>query len=177
MSEGLPPLVVSSPRHHSQSFEELFGPDSDSGLSRDDARDFSFEGFPDPQTDSEVLSPSAGLLIRPPPSCVGLEESSRHDVLHVSHSSRFSSPHEVSPASTQCSRSSPARRGSRFLGRWLPQGSSVVVRRLPSVSWFSPRRGPPKSLSLLRRFGPRLGRCSRRPPPLRLVVSPLLALL
>ena len=30
-SEGLPPLSVSSPRHHSQSFEELFGPDSDSG--------------------------------------------------------------------------------------------------------------------------------------------------
>ena len=27
--EGLPPLAVSSPRHHSQSFEELFGPDSD----------------------------------------------------------------------------------------------------------------------------------------------------
>ena len=65
----------------------------------DDARDFSFEGFPDPQTGSEVLSPSAGLFIRPPPSCVSLEESTRHDVLHVSHSSRFSSPHEVSPAS------------------------------------------------------------------------------
>ena len=175
-SEGLPPLAVSSPRHYSQSFEELFGPDSDSGLSRDDARDFSFEGFPDPQKDSEVLSPSAGLLIRPPPSCVGLEESSRHDVLHVSHSSRFSSPHEVSPASPQCSRSSPARRGSRFLGRWLPQGSSVMVRRLPSVSRSSPRRGPPRPLSLLQRFGPRLGRCFRRPPPLRLVVSPLLAL-
>ena len=157
VSEGLPPLAVSSPRHHSQSFEELFGPDSDSGLSRDDARDFSFEGFPDPQKDSEVLSPSAGLLIppsaglliRPPPSCVGLEEFSRHDVLHVSHSSRFSSLHEVSPASPQCSRCSPARQGSRFLGRWLPQGSSVVVRRLPSVSRSSSRRGPPRSLSLL----------------------------
>ena len=61
MGEGLPPLAVSSPRHHRQSFEELFGPDSDSGLSRDDARDFSFEGFPDPQTGSEVLSPSSGL--------------------------------------------------------------------------------------------------------------------
>ena len=30
-SEGLLPLAVLSPRHHSQSFEELFGPDSDSG--------------------------------------------------------------------------------------------------------------------------------------------------
>ena len=146
------------------------------GLSRDDARDFSFEGFPDPQTGSEVLSPSSGLFVRPPPSCVGLAESSRHDVVHVSHSSRISSPHEVSPASPQCGRSSPAQRGSRFLGRWLPQGSSVVVRRLPSVSRSSPRQGPPRSLSLLQRFGPRLGRCSRRPPPLRLVVSPMLAL-
>ena len=175
-SEGLPPLAVSSPRHHSQPFEELFGPDSDSGLSRDDARDFSFEDFPDPQTSSEVLSPSTDLLIRPPPSCVGLEASSGHDVLHVSHSSRFSSPHAVSPASPQCSRSSPARQGSRFLGRWLPQGSSVVVRRLPSSSRSSPQRGPPRSLSLLQSCGPRLGRCSRRPPPLRLVVSPLLVL-
>ena len=61
--EGLPPLAVSSPRHHSQSFEELFGPDSDSGVSWDDTRDFSFEGFPYPQTGSEVLSPSSGLLV------------------------------------------------------------------------------------------------------------------
>ena len=122
--EGLPPLAVSSPRHHSQSFEKLFGPDSDSGLSRDDARDFSFEGFPDPQTGSEVLSPSSGLLVLPPPSCVGLAESSRYDVIH---SSWVSSPHEVSPASPQCSRSFPGRRGSRILGRWLPEESSVVV--------------------------------------------------
>ena len=159
--EGLSPLAVSSPRYHSQSFEELFGSDSDSGLSRDDARDFSFEGFPDPQTGSEVLSPSSGLQVRPPPSCVGLAQSSRDDVLHVSHCSRLSSPHEVSPASPQCVRSSPRRRGSRVLGRWLPQGSSVVVRRIPSVSRSSSRRGPPRSVSLLRRFGPRLGRCSR----------------
>ena len=61
-SEGLPPLAVSSPRGHSQSFEELFGPNSDSGLSQDDARDFSFEGFPDPQKGPEVLSPASGFL-------------------------------------------------------------------------------------------------------------------
>ena len=61
--EGLPPLAMSSPRGHSQSFEELFGPDSDVGLSRDDPQDFSFEGFPDPQTDSEVLSTSPGVFI------------------------------------------------------------------------------------------------------------------
>ena len=51
-----------------------------------------------------------------------------------------------------------------------------MVRRLPSSSRASPWRGSPRSLSLLRCFGPRLGRCAWRPPPLRLVVSPLLAL-
>ena len=127
-SEGLPPLAVSSPRNHSQSFEELFGADSNTGLSRDDARDFSFEGFPDPQKGSEVLSPASGFLDRPSPSCVGLEESSRDDVVHVGHCSRLMSPHVFSSTSPQCGRSSPARRGSRLMGRWLPQGSSVVVR-------------------------------------------------
>ena len=175
-SEGLPPLAVSSPRGHSQSFDELFGPDSDVGLSRDDARDFSFEGFSDPQKGSEVLSPASGFLSRPPPSCVGLEESSRDDVVHVGHCSRLTSPHEFSSASPQCGRSSPARQGSRLLGRWLPQGSSVVVRRLPSSRRPFSGRLPPQSLSLLRRFGSGLGCGSRRPPSLRLVVSPLLAL-
>ena len=64
-SEGLSPLAVSSPRHHSESFEELFGPDSDSGLSRDDAHNFSFEGFPDREAGSEVVPPSSA-----PPSSV-----------------------------------------------------------------------------------------------------------
>ena len=175
-SEGLPPLAVSSPRRHSQSFEELFGPDSDSGLSWDDARDSSCECFPDPQTCSEVLSPSARLLVRPPPSCVGLEESSRDDVIHVGHCSRLSSPHAFSPASPKCGRSSTARRGSRFLGRWLPQGSSVVVRRLTSSHRPSSGRVPPRSFFLLRHFGSGVGCGSRRPPSLRLVVSPLLML-
>ena len=109
-------------------------PTQDSGLSQDDARDFSFEGFPDPQTGSEVLSPSAGLLIRPPSSCVGLEESSGDDVIHVSHCSRFSSPHEVSPASPQCSRSSPARRDLVSLDdgclrdlRWWSDDSHLLI--------------------------------------------------
>ena len=74
--EGLPPLAMSSPRGHSQSFEELFGPDSDVGPSRDDARDFSFEGFPDSQTGSEVLSSSLAVFLRPSTPVVGLAQSS-----------------------------------------------------------------------------------------------------
>ena len=114
--EGLPPLAMSSPRGHSQSFEELFGPDSDVGLSRDDARDFSFEGFPDPQTGSEVLSTSPGVFIRPPPPCVGLAQSSRDDVVNVCHSSGFSAPYAIPSTKPQYSRASPARRSSCLLG-------------------------------------------------------------
>ena len=174
--EGLPPLAMSSPRGHSQSFEELFSPDSDVGLSQDDTRDFSFEGFPDPQTDSEVFSASLGVFIRPSPACVGLEESSRDDVVHVCHRSGFSAPYAIPSTSPQCSRASLARRSSCLLGRWLPQGSSVVVRRIPSSRRLFTGRLPPRSLSVLRRLGSGLGCGSRRPPSVWLMVSPLLQL-
>ena len=114
--EGLPPLAMSSPRDHSQSLEDLFGPDSDVGLSRDDTRDFSFEGFPDPQTDSEVLSTSPNVFIRPSPPCVGLEEASRDDVVHVCHRSGFSAPYAIPSTSPQCGRLSTAQRSSCLLG-------------------------------------------------------------
>ena len=134
------------------------------------------EGFPDPQTGAEVVPPSSGVSICPPPSCVSVASSSRSDVLLISHSPRCSSPYEVPPASPQCLRSSAPQGGPGLLGRWLPERSSVVVRRPPSFSRPPSRRGPPRPLSLLRRFRPGLGRCSWRPPPLWLVVSPLLEL-
>ena len=167
-------MAMSSPRSHGQSFEELFGSDSDFRLSRDDSRDFSFEGFPDPQTGPKALSSSPSVLLRPSSTCVGLAKSPRHDVLHVCHSSRFVSPYAISSAPPQCSWSSPPGQSACFLGRHLPQGSSVVVRRLPSSRRILPGRLPPRSLSVLRRFRSRLGCSSRRPPSVRLVVSPLL---
>ena len=115
-SEGLSPLAMSSPRHHGQSFEKFFGPESDSGLSQDDDNNFSFEGFPDPQTGPEVVAPPSGVSLRPPPSCVGVASSPGSHVLHVSHSPRCPSPYEVPPASPQCLRSSCLRRGPRLLG-------------------------------------------------------------
>ena len=118
--EGLPPLAMSSPRSHSKSFEELFGSDSDFRLSRDDSRDFSFEGFPDPQTGPKALSSSPSVLLRPSSTSVGLAQSPRHDVLHVYHSSGFTSPYAISSALPQCSRSSSPRPSACFLGRHLP---------------------------------------------------------
>ena len=47
----------------------------------------------------------------------------------------------------------------------------MVVQRVPSLGQPSPRRGPPQPLPL--RVGRRLGRGSRRPLSLRLVVSPV----
>ena len=172
-SEGLSRLAMSSPRNHGQSFEKLFGPESDSGLSRDDDNNFSFEGFPNPQTGAEVVAPPSGVSLRPPPSCVGMASFPGSHVFHVSHSPRCSSPYEVTPASPQCLRSSCAIRGSCLLGRWLSAGSTVVVRRIPSSGRPSTRRGPPQPLPLLRCLGRGLGRGSRGPPSLRLVVSPL----
>ena len=165
---------MSSPRSHSKSFEELFGSDSDFRLSRDDSRDFSFEGFPDPQTGPKALSSSPSVLRRPSSTSVGLAQSPGHDVLHVYHSSGFPSPYAVSSAPPQCSRSSSPRHSACFLGRHLPPGSSVVVRQLPSSRRLLPGRIPLRSLSILRRFRSRLGCSSRRPPSVRLVVSPLL---
>ena len=100
-SERLSPLAMSSPRHHDQSLEKLFGPESDSGLYRDDNNIFSFEGFPDPQTGPEVVTPPSGVLLRPPPSCVGVASSPGSHVLHVSHGPRCPSPYEVPPTSPQ----------------------------------------------------------------------------
>ena len=62
-------------RGHDQSLEELFGSDSDLRLSRDDSRNFSFEGFPDPQTGPKALPSSPSVLLRPSSTCVGLAES------------------------------------------------------------------------------------------------------
>ena len=116
------------------------------------------------------------LLLRPSPTSVGLAQSSWDDVLHVCHSSRVSSPYAISSTPPQYSRSSPARRLSSFLGRYLPQGSSVVVRRIPSSRRLFPGRMLPRFLSVLRRFRSRLGCSARRPPSVRLVVSPLIQL-
>ena len=79
---------------------------------------------------------------------------------------RVSDPFPLATSSLSCS-DPPSQ---------LQPQSSVVVRRLTSSRRPSSRGLPPRSLSLLWRFGSGVGCGSRRPPSLRLVVSPLLTL-
>ena len=72
--------------------------------------------------------------------------------------------------------SSSVRRGCGVLGRLLPPGSSVVVRRFSSPSGSAPQGGSPRPALVHRHLGHRLGCLSRRRPSLWLVVSPLLPL-
>ena len=60
---------------------------------------------------------------------------------------------------------------ARFLGRLLPEGSSVVVRSLPSGRRGRLSSSPSGADSLYRRVRCGMGRVSRLRPPIRLVVS------
>ena len=133
VGKGLPPLALLSTRYPDQSSQELLGSESDSGLSQNDNLDFSFEGFPDPPKGSVIVSSAPGVSLRLPTSCVRVASPPRSNVLVVGSDSGFSPAYEVPSTSPQCLRPFPSRGGSRLLGRLLPAGSSVVVRRVASV--------------------------------------------
>ena len=59
--EGFSTLAMSPTGDSCQSPKELVGSQPDSGLLRDDNSDFSFEGFPDSQMGSEVVSTPSGF--------------------------------------------------------------------------------------------------------------------
>ena len=113
--KGLCPLALLSPRYHDQCSQELFGSESDSGLSRDDCLDI-FEGFPNPQTGSEVVPSPPGVSLRLPASCVSVASPPGGHVLDVGSSPGCSSPYVIPPASPLCLRPIPNRGGSRLLG-------------------------------------------------------------
>ena len=158
-----------------QSSQELIDAHADSGLSWDYDSGYSFEGFPDPQADPEAVSSASGLSVHPVSSGVRLEATVGDRVLNVCSGSRLPPSHEGSSDPPQCGRSSSARLLTDGVGLRLPAGSSVVVRRLSSSGRHASRRVSPRPVSVHRCVGHRLGRISRRRPPLRLVVSPLLS--
>ena len=72
--------------------------------------DYSFEGFPDPQADSEAISSAPGLSVHPVSSGVRVEAAVGDHVLNVCSGSRLPPSNEVSSDPPQCGRSSSARR-------------------------------------------------------------------
>ena len=173
--EGFSSLALPASWDTHQSPQELFDFHADSVLSRDYDSDYSFEGFPDPQADPEVVSSSSGLSVNPASSGVHLETTVGDYVFDVSSGSRLQAPDACASGSSQCGRSSPARRLPGGVGFRLPSGSSLVVRRLSSSSRHASRLVSPRPVFVHRRVGHRLERLSRRCPPRRLVVSPLIS--
>ena len=173
--KGFSSLALPASWDSRQSPQELFDSQADSGLPRDCDSDYSFEGFPDPQADPEVVSSSSELLVHPVSSGVHLETTVADHVINVSSGCRPQAPDACASDSAQCGRSSPARRFPSGVGFRLPSGSSVVVRRLSSSSRHASRRVSPRPVFVHRRVGHRLGRLSRQCPSVRLVVSPLLS--
>ena len=98
--EGLPPLALLSTRYPDQSSQELLGSESDSGLSRDDNLDFSFEGFPNPPNGSAIVTSAPGVSLQPPTSCVRVASPPRSNVLVVGSGSGFSPAYEVPSTSS-----------------------------------------------------------------------------
>ena len=75
------------------------------------------------------------------------------DVFHLGSRSRSPAPDAIASASAECRQSFPAGRLSGLMGRLLPAGSSVVVRRVPSAGRFSPWLLASESVSLHRCLG------------------------
>ena len=101
---------------------------------------------------------------------------SRGDVLSFGHRSGVSSPDEVPPAAPQHLQSSPSRFRLGVLGIFLPHGSSVVVRRVPSACRSATRPSAARSRSVHRPFGLGVGRLSRGRPSVQLMASDVLGL-
>ena len=136
---------------------------------------YSFEGFPDPQADPEVVSSSPGLSVHPLSSSVLLETTVGSHVVDVSSGSRFQTSDACSSDPPQCGQSSPAGRFPSEVGFQLPSGSSVVVRCLSSSCQYVSRRVSPRPVLVYRRVGFRLGCLCRKIPSVTLVVSPVLS--
>ena len=150
--EGLPAVAMSGAGHSRQPVEELLDSHSVDRLSRDEDLDFSFEGFPDSQTGSEAVLSRTRLHILSVSSSYSIASTAEGDVLGVISGSGSPAPHEIPSAAVECGGLSPGGRRSRLLGRLLPVGSSMVVRRLPSTGSSSCGHSATRSLPLHGRF-------------------------
>ena len=128
--EGFSPLALSGARDPGESLQELPRSYSDFRLSGDESSNLSFEGFPDSKASSEALLSAARVSVLSAAASRVVASTSRSHVIPFRHRSGFSSADASSSALPQHRQPSPS--GIRFsvLGRFLPRGTSVVVRRV-----------------------------------------------
>ena len=129
----------------------------------------SFEGFSNTRQTDRAVSTAGGLYVQPPPASDVMEKSPRKTFLSFSPHSKLQAQDEVPPTHSEMELGLLGGGLSCSLGRFLPGGSSVVVRRVKS----DPRGitgGPQARLSLVhRRVRCRLGGISRRSESIRSV--------
>ena len=169
-------MVMQSVGYSGQSSEEYPHSFAAPLLSRHDSPVVPFTGFSFSGSCEQGVITCRQIRVLQTTAAEALALSSRSNVLSLERGSRFLPPYAHSTTSAPGGGlRSPGRR-SGFLGRFLPPGSSVVVRRGPPCGRgsFGPSSARPRPVH--RRLGCGLGSVSRFRSPLRLVVSDLLPL-
>ena len=170
-SEGLSSGSLSQVRDPDQPKEIDSSTDAINRLFGHDDSCSSFEGFSDTETHRSVPQSARGVSVLSSSASLVVEKSSRSDGLFFPSDSRISTAVSIPPTSSSSVVGSVGRRGSDLLGRFLPPGSSVVVRSVKSDPRGTTGRPSPRVLSSLRRFRSGLGRFSRRSANFRPLVS------
>ena len=169
--EGLSPDSLLQPRDPGEPRQELPLSISVPGIPRDASPDPPFEGFPDGQTSEQAQVAARRISVLSAAASDHLEAAARGHVVPGLHRSRGAAAHAFAPAALRDLRPSSSGVLPCSLGRLLPRGSSVVVRR-----GTSSRRPPPGSFHsgsfpVHGRLGLGLGRSPRRRASLRCVAS------
>ena len=174
--EGLPSFSLFRARDSRQSSQELSLTFSAPGLSGDDSAILSFEGFSNSGPGAEGSLSRRRILVLTRAAAQSLAIPPWDNVLSLHSCSGFSAPDAVAPASSSGVSPSGVSDRVNLLGRLLPEGSSVVVRSLPSRGRGGLVSSSSGTHALNRRVRRRVGRVSRLRPSIRLVVSRCLSL-
>ena len=167
-------MVMRSFGYSDKSCEEYPPSFSTPGLSRHDSPVIPFTGFSNAGSCAQGFISRRRIRILKAAAEKALALSSRRHVLSLGGGSGFPPPYEGSTTSPPCGGlRSPGFR-SRFLGRFLPPGSSVVVRRCTPRGRGSSGPSSARSRPVHRRLGRGLGCVSRFRSTFGLVVSELL---
>ena len=130
--EGLPSSPLCRPRHSDQLSQELSSTCPALGLSRDDPPVNTFEGFPNSGQDSQGALSRRRVLLLTRAAFQSSALPPRCDVILVHPHSRLQAPDAVTSTPPLGLPSSRVSNDVSLLGRLLPEGSSVVVRSVPS---------------------------------------------